>query len=352
MKHIKGFDGLRAFAVLGVMFVHLGWEPFAYGWIGVPFFFVLSGFLITGILLDNKGADARTFFSVFYARRSLRIFPLYFAYLAVVAVTCWILRLPTEGWSWFFVYLQNFYLGARHLELSPGMHLSHTWSLAVEEQFYMLWPLLVFITSRQWLKLLCVVLIGVGVVSRYWLAHNTQHVPFAPLSSNLDTLCLGALLAIAARESRARFVTQSYGSLAIGLALLVAINVWPNNTLNASNSQFMFVLALVFTGVVGIVGCSRNGLGLEWRPLAYIGRISYGLYIWHALGFGIISTALSSRWIPDLGWVVNDAVRIGLTFCLAAASFRYFEAPILRLKEKISHGPDKPEGASNTTAVV
>jgi peptidoglycan/LPS O-acetylase OafA/YrhL len=342
MKHIRGFDGLRAFAVLGVMFVHLGWKPFEYGWVGVPFFFVLSGFLITEILLDNKESNARTFFSVFYVRRALRIFPLYFLYLAVIGAWCALLGVKTEGWPWFFIYLQNYYLGARDLRLTPGMDLSHTWSLAVEEQFYMLWPLVIFATSRQLLKALCVLLIVGGVVSRYWIANNLQYVAFAPLSSNLDTLCLGALLAILARDSDTKFANFSRVTLVIGIALLIAINVWPPGTLNASNSIFMFVLAIVFAGVVGTVACSTNGFGLEWKPLAYIGRISYGLYIWHAFGYGIVSVAVYHKWVPDLGWMVNDIARIAITFGIATVSFHYFERPILRLKDRVSYGAARP----------
>jgi peptidoglycan/LPS O-acetylase OafA/YrhL len=336
MKHIRGFDVLRSFAVLGVMFYHLGWAPFSYGWLGVPFFFVLSGFLITGILLDNRESGTASYFITFYTRRCLRIFPLYYLYIAVVALWCAWFGAKYEGWSYFIFYLQNYFLGANNLALPPGMALGHTWSLAVEEQFYMLWPLVVFFVSKQQLKALAIILIAVSVISRYWIAHNISYVSFAPLTSNFDTLCLGSLLALAYRESEEKLINLSYSVLFAGVAVTVLAYFLPGASMNGSDSAFMLGLALFFAGIIGLTAAGRLPVP-EWKTLSYIGRISYGLYIWHAFTYMAISAALYNHWMPDYGAPVMDGIRLLLTFAIAAASFHLFELPILKLKDRFTY---------------
>lgn len=337
MKHIQGFDGLRAFAVLSVMFYHLNWPGFGLGWAGVPLFFVLSGFLITGILLDNKGDAPRHYFFTFFARRTLRIFPLYFAFLGIVAAWCAWLGIKTEGWGYFVLYIQNYYLGGRQLQLIAGQDLSHTWSLAVEEQFYLIWPFVVYYLGTRSLKILIAVLIVVSVVSRHWLLMNTQYVTFTPLTSNFDTLCLGAYLAIVARDSHKTFVKTAFGLFAVGTAFNLWIFLSPNPWLNASNSKLMLAQAILFAGIVGVVACKRLPM-LQWSPLAYVGKISYGLYLLHAFTFNIFSVAIYHHWMPDYGKPVMDSLRLIATFALAIASFHLMEKPILRLKDRFSYG--------------
>lgn len=337
MKHIHGFDGLRAFAVLSVMFYHLGWPGFGFGWAGVPFFFVLSGFLITGILLDNKEDQPRHFFTTFYMRRTLRIFPLYFAFLGIVFVWCAFLGIHTQGWWYFILYVQNYYLGAREFQLIPGQDIAHTWSLAVEEQFYLLWPLIVYFVSTKRLKLLIAALIVVSIVSRYLLATKSHFVAFAPLSSNFDTLCLGAYLAIVRRDSPRLLNRTSVGFFVAGVLAIAWNVVYPGFGLNASNTMFMLAQAFFFAGIVGITACYRFA-PLGWKPLAYTGKISYGLYILHAFSFNVFSVAIYNHWMPDLGKPVMDTLRLIATFAIAVASFHLMEAPILRLKDRFSYG--------------
>jgi peptidoglycan/LPS O-acetylase OafA/YrhL len=342
MKHIRGFDVLRAFAVLGVMFFHLGWSSFSYGWLGVPFFFVLSGFLITGILLDNRNSGSGSYFFTFYTRRCLRIFPLYYLYIAVVFGWCVWFGAQYEGWSYFMVYLQNYFLGGNGMSLPPGMALGHTWSLAVEEQFYMLWPLVVLFANKQQLKALSIILIAVSVISRYWIAHNTTYVAFAPLTSNFDTLCLGSLLALAYRESALKLRDLSYSLGAAGLAVTVLAYFLPGASMNGTDSAFMLGLALCFAGIIGLTASGHLPIP-EWKTLSYIGRISYGLYIWHAFAYMVINAAAYNHWMPDYGAPVMDGIRVLLTFVFATASFHLFERPILGLKDRFNY--QKPTGA-------
>jgi len=332
MRRIEGFDGLRALAVLSVMFYHLGWSSFSLGWAGVPFFFVLSGFLITGILLDSKGASAGQFFGRFYLRRTLRIFPLYYLYLAVVFCWCAYHGIHATGWWYYVAYLQNYYLGLTNFAWTPGQELGHTWSLAVEEQFYLLWPLLVFHLSTKQLKFVLVAMFLLAVVSRSVLLKTGWMVPFAPLPSNLDTLGLGALLAILARENRARYAAASLWLLIGSAALVAAIVFFSGHHMTSADDLYMASLALLFVGVVSYVS-TRHIPVLDWAPLAYIGKISYGLYIWHAFTYHVLNAAIYNKWIPDPGARWLDAVKIAFTFAVAIASFELFEKPILRLKD-------------------
>ena len=336
MKHIRGFDVLRSFAVLGVMIYHLGVTQFSYGWLGVPFFFVLSGFLITGILIDNKDSSGGNYFSTFFYRRCLRIFPVYYLCIAVVAAWCIWFGASYEGWSYFLLYVQNYYLGANNLGMPPGMSLGHTWSLAVEEQFYLLWPFIVYFTTKRQLQVLCLILIAASVISRYWIVVNTTFVPFTPLTSNFDTLCLGALLAIVYRESVRRLRTMSFALLAAGVALaLVAPNLaW--GTMNSADSIFMLSMALVFSGVVGLVSSGTLPIP-DSRALSYIGRISYGLYIWHAFAYMVIDTSIYNKYIEDYGTLSMNIIRVALTFAIAIPSYHLFELPIMRLKGRFTY---------------
>ena len=335
MKHIGGLDGLRAFSVLSVMFYHLGWQSFGLGWAGVPFFFVLSGFLITGILLDNKGASAGSFFGRFYLRRTLRIFPLYYLYLAVVFAWCTYHGVHGKGWWYYMTYMQNYYLGVTDFAWTPGQEVGHTWSLAVEEQFYLLWPLLVFNLSARRLKLVIVSMFAIAIASRFALHGNQVMVSFAPLTSNLDTLGMGALLAIISRENPAGYRNATRWLLLVGVAFTAFVYLSADHHLTASDMMYMAALTILFGGAVGFVSSRALPL-LDWAPLAYIGRISYGLYIWHALAYGVINSAIYNKWVPDPGVAWADVAKIVLTFTASALSYHLFERPILALKEKFS----------------
>src|ERR1700760_1369307 len=180
-KYMPALDGLRAFAVLAVLLVHFPWMPtprlallerlhlwpiLRYGWVGVDLFFVISGFLITGILLDSK--HTASYFRNFFARRALRIWPLYYAVLVFVFILCTFLRphgtgaeILKWGWPYYILYLQNFVFSDNGVPL-----LGVTWSLAVEEQFYITWPFIVLLCIRKRLLTITVALFLASPVIR------------------------------------------------------------------------------------------------------------------------------------------------------------------------------------------
>ncbi|MEO6924199.1 MAG: acyltransferase, partial [Bryocella sp.] len=240
-RHIPALDGIRGLALLLVLMFHMLWSnPYVsgpwivrvlarahmYGWMGVDLFFVLSGFLITGILYDTL--DDRHFFRNFYARRILRIFPLYYGFLLLVVVV----TLATGhqvGWStmvYFLTYTQSLVLHPVHaLSTVPWINVNHFWSLAIEEQFYLMWPCAIFLLRtrrRIAIAAVCGALLSVLVriiCVHYGLNRMQPYIVYSWTPSHLDGLFLGGLLAMLVR-SRCRETLLRFGPTLFGFALL------------------------------------------------------------------------------------------------------------------------------------
>jgi peptidoglycan/LPS O-acetylase OafA/YrhL len=178
-EYIPAFDGLRAVAIIGVLLFHLGGTTFSVGWTGVILFFVLSGYLITGILLDAKGSGG--YFRNFYIRRALRIFPAYYLVLLLTAATIYIVA-PTSPvfgpgafeWNYFIFYVQNYWLGIQAYQTPLAGILGHTWTLAIEEQFYLIWPAIVYFLGRRALVVFCIALLVLSPIVRVWILQSNR----------------------------------------------------------------------------------------------------------------------------------------------------------------------------------
>lgn len=330
-KHIAQIDGVRAFAVSGVMVSHFLPESNPlniaahWGRIGVLCFFVLSGFLITGILLREKDAPARSVLRAFYARRFLRIFP---AYYGAIALAFFIFPEFRSQAAWHVFYLGN----VMPLEVSSGFSGSgHLWSLAVEEQFYLLWPLLVLLTPISQLRRVLVAMIAASIL--YKIAAGVSGLSWQmttrPLWANLDSLGAGALLAVYNREGRVRvpgsavlwsilfIVTQGYrirmgGEFreSVGYAAMSDISV-------IALSSF-----IVMGSVRGFGGLAARIL--EASPVRYLGTVSYGVYLFHLFIREII---------PDRGFFVLCAASV----CVAILSWKLFESPVNDMKSRFPY---------------
>ena len=321
-------DGLRAIAVTCVMVFHfVPWvdRVAPLGTMGVRLFFVLSGFLITGILLSWRGQPLAAALKVFYARRALRIFPLfYFVLAAAAALNIGPVR---ETFAWHATYLSNAYF---YLRGDWHGSVSHLWSLAVEEQFYLAWPLLILCAPRRWLRPVIVAMIVIAPVSRLWFPNPMDSV--LPTSC-LDALGLGALLAINAQSHQnvvPSRIGASGGALAIVMSLRYAGLGGQYQTVGLD-----FGVSLVSAWLVGRAAAGFAGLTGRWLsslPMRSVGRISYGLYVYH--GF---TPYLLGRYVP--GFVTMAApVRIvmltSVTAVIALASWHWLEQPFLRLKSR------------------
>lgn len=365
-RYVPELDGLRGIAIFGVLLFHTG--RFSLGWTGVVLFFVLSGYLITGILLDGKERPA--YFGNFYARRALRIFP---AYYLMLALTWWIKRDFTllsvaefearpalPEWTYFLVYAQNYWLGLNAFGTPLSRFLGFTWTLAVEEQFYLAWPLLVYYLRPRALLLLCAALVAASPLLRLALlaASDNPMLTLASLSSHLDSLALGAAICVMSRDARLRgWLSRRAGAALLAAAgvplllLVAATGLEPYDLTSRlqwmrlpGNAWFLTLISFAFGAllILALAGAPRLCSALAWRPLRALGKISYGVYLYYTLVYFLVSTAYKvSVFLPLSGsegsaWHLLgiNAAQMILTVAVAAFSYRYLERPLLALKER------------------
>ncbi|MFN8411192.1 MAG: acyltransferase [Anaerolineales bacterium] len=364
---IAGLDGLRAVAFLIVFFFHTRNLPF--GWMGVQLFFVLSGFLITDILLKMKEKlPRREYFTKFYGRRFLRIFPLYYFYLILLAFL--IYYLPTlklnplkseigagfinQIWVAVF-YVYDFFHASSFFVRSRFF--THLWSLSVEEQFYLIWPLLIFLTPREKFKQLCFTAIGLGFVFRliitfiyraqafsFLLGDPQQAVNVLPFS-HLDAFAFGAyisrfelprprlqLLALTISVPTIGLLTDylSKGTFTSALGYDLPMTgfykeVWGYTLLNYLFAVLIYCVAHtnLFTSF------------LDLPPLRYLGKISYGLYVYH---YGIIAISMAIFRKYGFPYSVRSPITFVITMTatllMATLSFYLLEKPLIDLKDR------------------
>ncbi len=378
-RQIPALDGLRGIAIAAVMVFHFTlYGPYSNalmrglpaigpalhlamaGWGGVDLFFVLSGYLITAILLRTKAAPG--YFRRFYARRVLRIFPLYYLFLAVgIALSS---RLP-PAWSaegswqlWLWTYLTNFKIGSAGWSSVPRAY-EHFWSLAVEEQFYLLWPLLVFKLDERRLARVCGAMIAFALLFRVdaVLLLEEPVLGYVSTLGRVDELAAGGLLATllvirgreeAARQLPARWLLALGGGALTGLALLW----WQRDGLSHLDPVVVVLGPTLLAGLasaavaVCVTWGESNRLArlLTFAPLRWMGRVSYGLYVLHT---PVLVTLFAWRplaqvlaW-PELRtwWVALAAQYLlptAVTAALAALSWVLFERPLLGLKARFA----------------
>lgn len=343
LSRLPQLDGLRAVAVTFVMAFHfVPWidRVAPLGSIGVRLFFVLSGFLITRILLASRSSTAvarsghttAAALRSFYVRRSLRIFPLFYLVLALAAAMN--IGPVRSTFGWHATYLTNIYLfdrGAWHGSIS------HLWSLAVEEQFYLVWPWLVLLLPERRLPVTIAVMICVAPISRLLIGGPMNSV--LPLSC-VDSLGAGALLALPQTALQMRRIGLLLGVPLVAVSLALR---------SAGYLSVPFEVALdlgVSLTAAWIVGRAARGFGgrigafLTATPVVYLGTISYGLYLFH----GFMPYVLG-RYVPgfvEMSWAVRAVLLMMATLAAASCSWKLLETPFLRLKDRWSDKQQEP----------
>ncbi len=369
---IPGLDGLRAIAFLLVFACHT--DYILVGWTGVLLFFVLSGFLITGILNKMKSRFAgKEFFAKFYGRRFLRIFPLYYLYLfLMIGVAALLLGVGyrinymNEFYRqvpYAFVYLYNFFYASS--TFTQHKFLDHFWSLSVEEQFYIFWPLLIFLTPDRWQKRLFLAIIVLTPFFRLATAYAlrsgifpffTGDIPLGiyPLPwTHIDAFAMGAYISryeipkpklqlalLLILVPVAGFASQyiSSGTLTPSGTLMDLTSLGYTFPISNTLKHIWGYSLLNYLFAVLIYCVARQGLfvrPLEWKPLVYLGKISYGMYVFH---FSMTWFAARIRDIvplsEDVAKLSTALIAFLLTFVLASLSYRLVENPILSLKDR------------------
>ena len=364
----RGLDSFRFFAFLAVFLYHV--RLFPAGYLGVQAFFVLSGFLLTPILIDMRSQlPAGKYFLHFYGRRGLRIFPLYYAYLAVIsAVAALALASELEAFRRFneqvvygLTYTYNFFHASRDFRHTPL--LTHFWSLAVEEQFYLVWPFLLFFVPNARLKAVLLALIAAGPILRLAEAavvtgelhalfyRRLDLVLYVLPFSHIDAFATGGFLALYGR-------TPSRGLMAGYAVALVVVGMAAERLTTGSNSMALGYGPFMADSMKYVWGYTCVNLLFGWLllmlkdralvpaltehpALVYLGRISYGLYVFHfgviwlVSGMTITGDDLSGFYLwPTMWRAIYAAGMLAVTIVISMASYTWLEAPCLRLKDR------------------
>ncbi|WP_263382740.1 acyltransferase family protein [Granulicella arctica] len=385
-SYYPGLDGLRAIAVVMVFLHHYVsryFSIFGWGWTGVDLFFVLSGFLITGILYDSQNQPHR--YRDFYMRRTLRIFPLYYALWFAVLIA-----IPIAQWQndWHMLlwpaYLGNY---ARFLFLNISgdpyrfdrltfgplvqrwfgspMHLyiGHLWSLCVEEQFYLLWPLVIYqLRRRTTLMRICVAVIVTVPLLRWVLASSVtprmieMELLYRSLPTRMDALLIGGLLALCLRGPQQHWLSRyRHLLLAASVTLLALAAALSSSLLHmplkgaAVNHTGIFAFTLIDLAAAALIlevihpnsACSRI---LSLRGLRHFGQISYGFYVYHDLLHDFYSY-IGNRWCGAYAAPVTIALAFTASWAIAWLSYRFLEGPLLTYKDRFTHQTHKAPAA-------
>ncbi|WP_263409088.1 acyltransferase family protein [Terriglobus tenax] len=369
-NRMPALDGLRAMAITMVFLEHYGGGSHGGGilrlfnqfrenlWVGVDLFFVLSGFLITGILYDTR--EDSHYFKRFFARRAVRIFPVYYGIFAVMGLLTLIFHYQ---WFWlqstFLIYLGNFF-GNWNFDLyslaSPTHPLAyisfgHFWSLCVEEQFYLVWPLVVWMV-RDRIKLIRIasviaVLAFLSRVAMFALAgpELAERWVVRALPFRADALLIGAILALIFRGERAaawqrRCLPVFLASLAIAMGILAMPVPWPNPWVFTVGYVF---IALAAAGLIGMTirTGTRTFRVFNIRPLRMIGKYSYGFYVFHYLfahaWIGLLVLMMDKLHSVALAGLIVIPLNFVVTFIAAKLSFDLFESKVLKLKSRFTY---------------
>ena len=336
---IPSLDGLRALSIGLVLLAHLvGTRSFplsaesshilAFGELGVHVFFVISGFLITRLLLDELGSTGRISLPSFYFRRTIRIFPAYYVFLLVLAVLAWtgLVQLASGDMAHALTYTSNYYSGR-------SWFVGHTWSLSVEEQFYLLWPALIVMAGRRralWLAAFAVAFAPMIRTASWelmrWSGDGIGH----RFETVADAIAIGCVLAGTRdwlhRQPSYRRLLES-GLFVVVPCLAVASSLLHDHPV----AHFLIGISVMNLAIAATLdwcitfGSGRVGRVLNWAPLAFVGTISYSLYLWQQLFLNRASDA------PTAAFPMN----LALACAAALTSYYLIEQPALRLRRRL-----------------
>lgn len=344
MERIPRLDGLRGLAAFVVMFAHYfaevehGIKALNLGWVGVSVFFVLSGYLIGSLILDNKNQAG--FLRRFYFRRSVRILPVYLITVMFTSLALYLFRdepwvTPAFDLVFYLTFTQNFavaFLGVGNTWLVP------TWTLAVEEQFYLLLPILMLITPQRWLLTLLIGLIACSVMFRLGVYEVNRVAAYVLLPGRADLLLSGVVLALL--QSR-----MDLSRYTMALRVIPMVALWALLIVALIDSQRLFAVInplLLGIGVACFIAgqtlCIPERRDLDNAVMVFLGKISYALYLFHQPINGLLHGVLlgSKPDVDTLAQVLVTVMAVILSIAAAYLSWRMLENPLLTWARKRS----------------
>ena len=366
--YLPSLEGVRAYAFLVVFFAHytpfsppvMHFRPWMFpfmlveriAWIAVPIFFVMSGYLIGGILYDTR--DRKGFFRVFYCRRILRVFPVYYLTLLSIACLDSVHRISLNYRFWSdFLYIQNLLPGyISNFDAPPFSQTAHFWSLAIEEQFYLLWPLVVwFCPSRRRLIGVTVSLISLCCILRFsacWTHFSTEYC-YVLTPTRVDAILLGVVLALIRHDRIYKRLERfaKYAALAGITVMMILVARFPLVAPTAYLLAACEISIVNLTSTAIIVAVLEEGSFLcqicSVRWICWLGSLTYGLYIFHYVYHGWFANSfiytLAAYISLPVAYFVSTAIAFCLTLLLAVLSYRFIERPAMNLKSRIKYGP-------------
>ena len=340
-SQLAGLDGLRAIAAFMVVFYHFG-IPFVSGGIGVLMFFVLSGFLITWLLLRENDGMGTVSLRKFYVRRSLRIFPAFYCYAIILFGVVFIRRHARIVWPQALAAL--FYVGNYYQALNgdPNTGFSHTWSLAIEEQFYVLWPMTFLLLRRNYKRMSqflagAILAIWVYREALVFIFHVDQRYIYEAFDTRADHLLIGCLLAVVLKAGMfPRFwnwiAVRSWAAVVVA-ALLALSSALEYIYGHSYRDAISFVISPVLVAIWITQLIALRGAPLwrwtSWVWVRYLGRISYSVYLYQQLLVDV-----PKKLLTHLPVVLQLAATVALIVAVASMSHYFVERPFLRLKER------------------
>jgi peptidoglycan/LPS O-acetylase OafA/YrhL len=327
LRYEPAYDGLRAGAVVAVVALHVATVTFRGGWLGVDVFFVLSGFLISHNLLDELKQSGKIDCLRFYLRRCLRLMPALYCLLAAEVVRVLLVH-PTDGLRPILLsaaYLMNWNSAFGWVNADT---LGHTWSLAAEEQFYILWPLALAFIFRRRPRLWLAVAIAIVVSWRIYLvmAGAPWVRTFFAFDTHSDGILIGCSLASVPISAK---IKRWAKSTVIGPVAFLAGSLFTLSHTSVFAQTIAVTIAALSAAWLIIAATEPGWMNsiLTWRPVVYTGKISYGWYLWHFPIIHLLHDTYSA-WVSVLG--------IPISFAIAAASYHYVERPFLSMKSKLA----------------
>ena len=320
----------------------------ASGAFGVSLFFVLSAYLITELLLREKELVGSLDVKSFYVRRILRIWPLYFFFLALAAAMHWFVPGQNMGWraglafsalagNWYIVFVGF-----------PSSVIFPLWSVSIEEQFYLTWPLIVRRVSQATMVAFAVGLLGVATATRFYLGthHAWESQVWCNTLVQLDPIAAGILMAVLLRGAVPQFSKLARVAMALAGVACIGTGALYFGIKNDPLTTARIVLgypAIALGCVLLLFTVLREGANPA-KPLVYLGRISYGLYVFHVLGLLISDYIVPNQTANLARYALRVFVAFALTVTMAAISYRWLETPFLKLKQRFTYVLSRPGG--------